>query len=60
MANFHFKAEYSDQDALRRFAEAVDVITYEFENIPPEALDLLEPLVPCARGARPCASARTG
>ncbi|WP_424831295.1 5-(carboxyamino)imidazole ribonucleotide synthase [Ruegeria sp.] len=35
-------APYDDADALRAFADAVDVITYEFENIPTEALDLLE------------------
>lgn len=35
-------AAYDDADALKAFAEAVDVITYEFENIPTEALDLLE------------------
>ncbi|MDK3017465.1 5-(carboxyamino)imidazole ribonucleotide synthase [Pseudodonghicola flavimaris] len=39
-------AAYDDADALRAFAETVDVITYEFENIPTEALDLLEPLRP--------------
>ena len=27
-------APYEDSAALKRFAEAVDVITYEFENIP--------------------------
>lgn len=27
------RAAYDDVDALRRFAEAVDVVTYEFENI---------------------------
>ena len=35
-------AAYEDAEALRAFADAVDVITYEFENIPTEALDLLE------------------
>ena len=35
-------AEYSDVEALTQFAEDVDVITYEFENIPEEALDVLE------------------
>ncbi len=35
-------APYDDADALRAFADSVDVITYEFENIPTEALDLLE------------------
>ncbi|MCV6584619.1 MAG: 5-(carboxyamino)imidazole ribonucleotide synthase [Marinibacterium sp.] len=39
-------AAYDDADALRRFADAVDVITYEFENIPTSALDLLEQLRP--------------
>ncbi len=35
-------AAYDDADALKAFAESVDVITYEFENIPTEALDILE------------------
>ncbi len=35
-------ASYNDADALLAFADSVDVITYEFENIPTEALDLLE------------------
>lgn len=39
-------ASYDDADALRAFAESVDVITYEFENIPTSALDLLESLRP--------------
>lgn len=39
-------APYDDADALRAFAESVDVITYEFENIPTAALDLLESLRP--------------
>jgi 5-(carboxyamino)imidazole ribonucleotide synthase len=52
VANFHFKAEYTDADALRRFAGAVDMVTYEFENIPPAALDVLEPLVPVRPGRR--------
>ena len=39
-------APYSDLAALRTFASGVDVITYEFENIPTEALDALEALRP--------------
>ncbi len=35
-------APYDDTEALIAFADSVDVITYEFENIPTEALDLLE------------------
>ena len=39
-------AAYEDEAALRAFAADVDVITYEFENIPTTALDLLETLRP--------------
>ena len=28
------RADYRDEDAVRRFADAVDLITFEFENIP--------------------------
>ncbi len=30
----HVQAEYNDLDAVARFANAVDAITYEFENVP--------------------------
>jgi len=43
-------APYSDEAALRRFAESVDVITFEFENIPAAALDLLAALRPIRPG----------
>lgn len=43
-------APYEDAAALGRFAASVDVITYEFENIPTSALDLLEPLRPIRPG----------
>ncbi len=39
-------APYEDEAALRAFAGSVDVITYEFENVPTSALDLLESLKP--------------
>ena len=50
VAAHHIQASYEDEDALRRFALAVDVITYEFENIPTSALDLLETLRPIRPG----------
>lgn len=50
VANYHFRAEYDDTQALRRFAEAVDVVTYEFENIPTAALDTIEALRPVRPG----------
>ncbi|MFN3721834.1 MAG: 5-(carboxyamino)imidazole ribonucleotide synthase [Paracoccaceae bacterium] len=37
-------APYEDLCALRAFAETVDVITFEFENIPTASLDALEAL----------------
>lgn len=39
-------APYSDLEALAVFAGSVDVITFEFENIPTEALDAVENLCP--------------
>ncbi|MDP2085596.1 MAG: 5-(carboxyamino)imidazole ribonucleotide synthase [Gemmobacter sp.] len=39
-------AGYDDEAALRAFAAGVDVVTFEFENIPTAALDLLETLRP--------------
>ncbi len=34
-------AEYTDHEALARFADSVDVVTFEFENIPHESVQLL-------------------
>lgn len=50
VASLHIQAGYDDDDALRRFAQSVDVITYEFENIPTSALDTLEALRPIRPG----------
>jgi 5-(carboxyamino)imidazole ribonucleotide synthase len=35
------RADFSDMAALREFGRSVDVATYEFENLPVEALDVL-------------------
>jgi 5-(carboxyamino)imidazole ribonucleotide synthase len=40
------QAPYDDLDALRRFAQGCDLITYEFENIPAAALDVLADTTP--------------
>ncbi|WP_026439108.1 5-(carboxyamino)imidazole ribonucleotide synthase [Acidocella facilis] len=45
-------AAYDDLEALRSFAEAVDVITFEFENLPAASLALLESLKPVRPGAK--------
>jgi 5-(carboxyamino)imidazole ribonucleotide synthase len=52
VANVHFRADYDDEDALRAFAAAADVITFEFENIPAAAIDLLRGLAPVRPGRR--------
>lgn len=43
-------ASYDDETALIAFATSVDVITYEFENIPTTALDILERHCPIRPG----------
>ena len=49
-------ADYADEAALARFAQSVDVVTYEFENIPDSAVALLERLRPVLPGARALAT----
>lgn len=39
-------APYQDKMALEAFAKNVDVVTFEFENIPDSALDVIENFVP--------------
>ncbi len=39
-------AAYDDRDALEAFAHQVDVVTFEFENIPVDSVKLLTALVP--------------
>jgi 5-(carboxyamino)imidazole ribonucleotide synthase len=43
-------ADYTDHVALHRFAEAVDVITFEFENVPADGLELLTSMKPVRPG----------
>ena len=51
-------ASYDDADALAAFAASVDVITYEFENIPTSALDLLEAARPIRPGRQALATSQ--
>ncbi|PXW72586.1 5-(carboxyamino)imidazole ribonucleotide synthase [Loktanella sp. PT4BL] len=51
-------ASYDDIAALTAFGKAVDVITYEFENIPTSALDLLEKLAPIHPGRQALATSQ--
>lgn len=43
-------AEYGDEDSLRQFADRVDVVTLEFENVPVAALRAMEGRVRVAPG----------
>ena len=45
-------APYEDQDALRRFAAACDLVTFEFENVPTACLEFLETLTTVRPSAR--------
>jgi 5-(carboxyamino)imidazole ribonucleotide synthase len=46
VADVEVTAEYDDFDALRAFAGQVDVVTFEFENVPIEAVDAIEAFAP--------------
>ena len=43
-------AEYDDRVALSRFAAAVDVVTFEFENVPADTAEILAELKPVRPG----------
>ncbi len=46
VADVEVTASYEDLDALRAFAGQVDVVTFEFENVPIAAIDAVEALTP--------------
>jgi len=46
VADVEVTAAYEDLDALRAFASQVSVVTFEFENVPIEAIDAVEALTP--------------
>ncbi|UWR23148.1 5-(carboxyamino)imidazole ribonucleotide synthase [Sulfitobacter sp. S190] len=51
-------AAYDNTDALRAFAQSVDVVTYEFENIPTSALDIIEEIAPIHPNRRALATSQ--
>jgi 5-(carboxyamino)imidazole ribonucleotide synthase len=51
-------APYDDHFALTAFAMSVDVITFEFENIPTHALDVLEAIRPVMPNRRALATSQ--
>lgn len=51
-------APYDDAAALGAFARSVDVVTYEFENVPADALDAIEAIRPIRPGRRALATSQ--
>jgi len=47
------EGSFLDEQALKKFAEGLDVVTCEFENIPAKTIEILTNYVPCF----PCAEA---
>ena len=39
VADLEVCAQYSDEEAVRTFAKSIDVLTFEFENVPVESIE---------------------
>jgi len=50
VSDTHTCAPYEDLDALARFADSVDAVTFEFENIPADSVRVLAEHVPVRPG----------
>lgn len=50
VADLEVTAAYDDLDAVREFARGVDVVTFEFENVPAATVDAALSLVPVRPG----------
>ena len=51
IADLEIAAAYDDLDAVREFARQVDVVTYEFENVPAATAAAVSEFVPLRPGA---------
>ncbi len=58
VTNRHTVSSFEDRQALAGFAQCVDVVTYEFENIPLEAVEFLAERVPVKPGPKALAVCR--
>jgi len=50
VTSLHTQAAYDDEEALAEFAAAVDVVTFEFENVPAATAEFLAARVPVRPG----------
>ena len=46
IADFEIAADYNDLDRVREFARGVDVVTFEFENVPSQTIETAAEFVP--------------
>jgi 5-(carboxyamino)imidazole ribonucleotide synthase len=53
LADIEITASFDDLDAIRTFARGVDVVTFQYEHVPMEAIDAIEDIAP----VRPCSVA---
>ncbi|MCA9935872.1 MAG: 5-(carboxyamino)imidazole ribonucleotide synthase [Ardenticatenaceae bacterium] len=51
IADKEFAAAYEDLDAVQHFAQSVDVVTYEFENVPTQTAVACQEFAPLRPGA---------
>lgn len=52
VADIEIRCAYDDMDAVKRFASAVNVVTFEFENVPVETIEVVERQVPVRPGGK--------
>ena len=52
VADLEVRAEYLDLDAVRAFARGIDVLTFEFENVPVQAAEAAAEFVPVRPAGR--------
>lgn len=52
VADVEINAAYTDLTAIAEFAKNVDVVTFEFENVPVEAIHVVDRYVPVRPGGR--------
>ncbi|MEM7547826.1 MAG: 5-(carboxyamino)imidazole ribonucleotide synthase [Pseudomonadota bacterium] len=52
------RGDWHDQAALEGFAHSVDVVTFEFENVPVETVAIIEPIKPVRPGSQVLAVAQ--
>lgn len=46
VADFETFADYADLEAVEKFAQSVDVVTFEFENVPSQTVEIAARFVP--------------